>query len=212
MLVNIRGTNGAGKTTAIRTLMELGSFRPVYGLVFGPYHPQAYVGTTPGSERQVFVLGRYDTPTGGCDSLPTYDLVIELLEKYAAKGNVIFEGFQVASCYGRIGAFMESYGKDAVMLFLDTPLETCLQRIEARSGKLRDARLIKNVSAKFKTIERIEARVREDNIIRAERVSDAAAAARIVRLLSENDPSAAHRDRRGQVYGDYNNLTYAPGR
>jgi protein gp37 len=184
-VINIRGTHGAGKSTVVRELMRASkTCSPIYGAL-GRKRPEAYRLTMEGCPADIFLLGPYHTPCGGCDALQSFDLILTLIEKYAARGHVVFEGAPVSSCWGVIGEALERYEKEAVVLFLDTPLETCLQRIEARSGKPRVARLIKNVSGKYRSIERIEARVRDEGIIRAERVSDAAAAARIVRLLSE---------------------------
>ena len=90
MLINLRGSSGSGKSTAIRALMEIASFRPLYGLTFGPSHPQAYVGALPGVGGNVVVLGRYDIPCGGCDAIQPFDLIPPLIEKYAARGHVIF--------------------------------------------------------------------------------------------------------------------------
>lgn len=165
MVVNIRGPHGAGKSTAIRALMGT-AFRPVYDVLFGLRHPEAYVGTLPGVAREVFILGRYDIPCGGCDTIQPYKLIPPLIEKYAARGHVLFEGVLVATCWGAVGEALERWG-DAVILFLDTPVEECLRRVERRRGCARDERLIENVAAKHRAVERIRERVIADDILRA---------------------------------------------
>jgi hypothetical protein len=192
VIVNLRGTSGSGKTTAVRALLRRAEgTQAIYGAHFGFRMPEAQTLRLAGIKQPVFLIGPYGSDgCDGCDRIQPYALIPPLIEKYAARGHVVFEGLLISSCRGVIGEILERYEQNAVMLFLDTSLETCLQRIEARSGKPRDARLIKNVSGKYRSIERIEARVRDEGIIRAERVSDAAAAATIVRLLNQQKPEA----------------------
>jgi Amino acid:DNA transferase len=186
-IINIRAPNGGGKTTAVLALMARASAtRPLLG-VLGPRLPEAYALRFPNIEPEVFIIGPYNCSTAGCDRLRPYELIGPLVAKYAARGHVVFEGALVSSGWGVIGEALERYEKEAVVLFLDTSLETCLQRIEARSGKPRDARLIENVSGKYRAIERIEQRVRKDNIIRMGKVSDATAAATIMELLQRRE-------------------------
>jgi hypothetical protein len=182
MLISVRSTNGGGKSTVVRKVMEEApSRKPLYGAL-GNRLPEAY--KLSGYKQEAFLLGPYVTQCGGCDQL-VYDTIIELINKYANLGTVIFEGVIVTSVYGRIGTLMERYKKDSVFIFLDTPLETCLQRIEARrGGKPRDERLIKNVTAKFKTAERIKKKIIEENIMRCFTVSGDEAPALIKRLLN----------------------------
>jgi hypothetical protein len=189
-VINIRGPHGSGKTTAVLALMARAECcRPLLG-VLGPRLPEAYALRFPNIASENFILGPYNCSTGGCDRIKPYELIPRLLEKYAARGSVIFEGALVSSGRGVIYELLKRYQKEAVVLFLGTSIETCLQRIEARSGKPRNARLVKNVSAKYRTIERIEQRVRVDNIIRAAKVSDATAAATIVGLLATGGRTA----------------------
>src|SRR5438034_2286875 len=100
---DLRGTHGAGKSTAIRALMGMATFRPVYDVLFGLRHPEAYRSTLPGVERDVFILGRYDIPSGGCDSIQPFSLIPQLIKKYAARGHVVFEGALISTCWGVVG-------------------------------------------------------------------------------------------------------------
>ena len=170
MIISIRGTNGSGKSTIIRTLLKEHKHKPIYG-VLGPRMPEAYEVKVPRSKAPVYVLGPYVTSSGGCDSVQPYELIIELIEKYGAKGHVVFEGVIVTSVYGRVGILLEKWGMSAVFMFLDTTLETCLERIEARRGRPRDARLIKNVTAKYNTAMRIKQKVTEEKKMQVATVS-----------------------------------------
>lgn len=182
MLISLRGTNGSGKSTVIRALMRGSSCSPIYGCL-GPRQPEAYELGVPGCKERVFLLGPYQTPTGGCDRLQ-YEQVLDLIKKYEPKGHVIFEGIIVTSVYGRVGALMEQYKTDSVFVFLDTPLEVCLERVEARrGGKARDERLIKNVTNKFNSAARIKERVASEGIMRCFTVSSSNGAKVIKQIL-----------------------------
>jgi hypothetical protein len=163
MVVNIRGTSGSGKSTVVRALMETASFRPVYDGLFGLRRPEAYVGALPGVERGVCILGPYDIPTGGCDNIPTYDQVIELLERYAARGHhVVFEGLLISTCRGGvIGEALERRGRDAAILFLDTPVGTCIERVRARRRARGNTRAFDptGLAEKHATIARLRERI-----------------------------------------------------
>lgn len=132
-IVNIRGTNGSGKSTIIRTIMKMaGRASPLYG-VLGPRKPEAYSLAFDDIADPVHVLGSYHVTSGGCDQIQPYDLILELLPKYADRGHVLFEGVLVSSSYGRVGRMMETYGPQrAVMAFLDTSLEACIKNVETR--------------------------------------------------------------------------------
>jgi thymidylate kinase len=169
LLVNIRGTHGSGKSTAIRALMEKATFRPIYDVLFGPRHPEGYVGALPGVSVPTFVIGPYTNTSecGGCDQISRNATVMTLIEKYAAKGHVVFEGSLVSSCYGAVGRLLEQWGMDSVFVFLDTPLEECIRRVEKRRGRERDERLIRNVTAKYRSGWRIHKKVVSESKMRA---------------------------------------------
>lgn len=139
MIISLRGTNGSGKSTVVRALLEEFPSVPIYG-VLGPRRPEAYCVTVSGVASKVFVLGPYETPTGGCDNIQPYDLILYLIKKYAAKGHVLFEGVLVSSSYGRVGTLLEQWGADAVMAFMGTSLERCIANVQARRNMRGDQR------------------------------------------------------------------------
>jgi hypothetical protein len=104
MLINVRGTHGAGKSTVVRALLSASVPRPIYGLL-GFRAPVAYRLTLDRCSHDVFVLGPYQTNCGGCDALD-YDVVLDLISKCAPRGHVVFEGALVSSAYGRIGELL----------------------------------------------------------------------------------------------------------
>lgn len=131
--------NSRKSTIALAVLNAGTSAHPIYG-VLGPRRPEAYIITIPKVKKPVYLLGPYLTATGGVDNVQPYDLILTLLEQYSAKGHVVFEGVLVSSSYGRVGAFMERFGQEAVMAFLTTSLEDCLKGVQARRNTRDDTR------------------------------------------------------------------------
>src|ERR1044071_6153178 len=75
MLISLRGTHGSGKSTAVRTLMGQATCRPVYDVLFGLRHPEAYELRLPHVARSIYVMGPYQTPCGGCDAIQPFALI-----------------------------------------------------------------------------------------------------------------------------------------
>lgn len=186
MLISLRGTNGSGKSTVIKALFEAAKpATPIYGIL-GPRLPEAYMVAVK-AKRPTFVLGPYVTACGGCDRLIPFDIIPPLIEKYAKRGHVIFEGVIVASIYGQVGALMEKYKKDSVMLFLDTSLEECISRVQSRRDKREDGREFdsSNLAQKFKATQRVKEKVTTDGIMRVETASSTTAHKKIIKLLQD---------------------------
>ena len=102
-IINLRQTSASGKTTIVCQLLEHTGSEPLYGM-FGRRQPEAVriLGTRP-----LFAIGPY--PAAGCDSVLSragVQGVIDLLEKYSAMGDVIFEGLIISSMFGAIGEWL----------------------------------------------------------------------------------------------------------
>ena len=151
----------------MRSLLAEGKGKPIYG-VLGPRNPEAYVLKFKGVGKLVYVLGPYVTATGGVDNLQPYDLNLTLLEKYGPKGHVLFEGVIVSSSYGRVGRLMEGYGQEAVMAFLDTPLEVCIENVKKRRAARADGREFnpQNLTSKYNEIVRSKAKMLAEGKVR----------------------------------------------
>lgn len=184
MLLSLRGTNGSGKSTVIRAFFAEYKHKPIYG-VLGPRLAEANQVTVAKCAKPVFVLGPYQVVTGGCDRIIPFDLIPELINKYAARGHVIFEGVIVASIYGQIGTLMEKYKQEAVMLFLDTPLETCIERVQSRRNERSDGRTFdpSNLAQKYKACQRVKERAQKDKIMRVVEASSTEAHIVMAKLL-----------------------------
>jgi shikimate kinase len=198
VIINLRGTHGSGKTTVARTLIQAAQrAQEMYGRLLGLRMPEANVVRLPGGDADLFILGPYDSKNGcdGCDRIQPFALIPALIEKYAARGQVLFEGALVSTTYGQIGVLLERWKRDAILVFLDTSIEQCLRRVEARRGRDRDERLVNNVAAKFRSIERVRQRVIADGLMRAITTSAEAAPATICDLLRATQTPAIEQQR-----------------
>lgn len=186
MLINIRSTNGGGKSTVVRNLFAEGKVRPIKARL-GPRLPEAYELTLPKC-KPTFVLGPYETVCGGCDRLIPFDLIPVMISEYAKKGHVIFEGVIISSVFGQVGTLMEQHGKDAVMLFLDTSLEECINRVQNRRDGRDDDRDFdpSNLALKYRSNERVKEKVKAAGIIKAVTANSTDAHKIILKLLQGN--------------------------
>lgn len=130
MIVNVRGTNGSGKSTVVQEFMALGQRVPVYGIL-GTRYPEAYRCIFP-KGLVVYALGPYHIPTGGCDNFGTDEALLTVLGRYVPRGNVLFEGCRISDHWGKVGEFFDSHAADVTFAFLSTPLEECIRRVAAR--------------------------------------------------------------------------------
>src|SRR5262249_12218898 len=174
MLINLRGPSGSGKSTAVLGVLAQCPHKPIYGAL--GRLPEAYALCA----RQAFVIGPYTTECGGCDRVLPFALVPQLIQKYAQQGHVVFEGLLISTCYGVIGRLLEEH--DSRLLFLDTPLDVCIARVEARRRAAGNFRPFnpKLLIEKYNTI----IRLRDKFWMRSMWVSDRDAVAMIMRLLS----------------------------
>jgi len=126
-LLNIRGTNGSGKSVVVRRLMKHFGWKALrdkaskiwaYRLKHKP---------------PLYVLGRYETPCGGCDTIHVFRDVYSLLAKLSEKGSVIFEGLLPSSDVKQTLLFRGSHpGRHFLIGVLDTPVWRCINRVERR--------------------------------------------------------------------------------
>jgi hypothetical protein len=182
VIISIRASNGGGKSHVVRALLQQGVALPIYG-VLGPKQPEAYSLCL--SDRITYVLGPYITATGGCDRINPYDLILDLIEKYAKLGNVVFEGVLVSSSYGRVGTLMERWGQEAVMAFLTTSLEDCIRNVQTRRDARADAKPFnpKNLTSKYHQIVKSRLKMLKEGKVRVVDLEPATALEQVLALL-----------------------------
>lgn len=165
--INIRGCNGSGKTTVLRSLAKMGGacsvvyLFPGYPPVRSPrahppkrgefgkdeQKPLAVTLVHPQPDwRPLAFIGDYSpaasaATTAGLDRVHTQEEAKGMIEAVAEFYNpiaVLFEGVVVSTIFEPWLNFSRvtllQHGEEMTWAFLDTPLEVCLQRIQARNG------------------------------------------------------------------------------
>ena len=137
LLVNVRGCNGAGKSTIPLSMIE--------------DDPNTYEVTwfKNGKERPVatvipkynfIALGHYRTKCGGLDTFKSTDDVKDALEVFwGTNWNILMEGILSSTVYGTYADLFNTRQevgpeRSIIILNLLPPLESCLERIQARNG------------------------------------------------------------------------------
>ncbi len=132
MIINIAGTSGSGKSSAMRKILQ--QIEPLRPYFFD--HDQdkvaGYVGVF--SNKRVVVIGSYGNPTGGCDTLPNLEMVFKDVEEFARRGVcVLFEGLLVSRSKGRLLQLFRRLSHIPMFIYhLTTPLDLCIESIDYR--------------------------------------------------------------------------------
>src|SRR3990167_3725813 len=125
MIVNVRGNGGSGKTFTVRHVMDKLNAQPFKKNEKGKvlyYH----------LDNDIYVIGSYATACGGCDTISDVNDTQSYIEECVSLGgSVVFEGLLLSGCYGRWLGVSKKLG-DFVWAFMDTPIETCLERTKQR--------------------------------------------------------------------------------
>ena len=137
LLVNIRGTNGSGKSTIPISLKD----DPDMYEVVKPYQGKPKKILTVFPNYGWVALGDYSNPTGGLDKFPNKAFTEKVLY-YALKKfpeyNILMEGILAATTYSTYADLFrevqDSYGIQPVIYYLMPPVETCIERIKKRNG------------------------------------------------------------------------------
>lgn len=160
-VIQIRGTSGSGKSTVMRAVMEkLGEWGPVYRV--GRKQPLYYNQWVGGKER--LVLGHYNSPCGGCDTVGSarqvYELTTALLET-APERLILQEGLLLSE-----DTLHSSKLLGLKVLFLTTPLTQCLEWIGKRRALVGNDRPLNptNTTNRVAVIERARVKLIEADV------------------------------------------------
>jgi hypothetical protein len=128
MIVNIRGTSGSGKSWLVNAIKE--EMTEVIKLFEdGRKKPIAYLGMF--GENKVMILGHYEIPTGGCDTISKQDHIFGLAEQGANEGfHVLFEGRLPSIDVKRTVPLSRKH--DTLVLHIDLSIEECLEWVNIR--------------------------------------------------------------------------------
>lgn len=162
MIINPRGTSGSGKTWLVRQICDLyGWKRRQMFHQQGRRQPLYYRLKHPGDGLDLYVLGHYETACGGCDTIPKLDEIYRHIDILARYGDVLYEGLLVSAEFNRAADLADHH--DLVVLELSTPLERCLENVNARRAARGKEEPVnpKNTESKHRGVTRTCERLRE---------------------------------------------------
>jgi hypothetical protein len=130
MIINVRGTSGSGKSTLVRRILENYKTKTTYR-VEKRKQPIGYVYHRP-EGKSLAVIGHYETPCGGCDTInDTFEIFRLVRESHKAGYDVLFEGLLISADVNRVGA-LHLEGLPLLVIALQLPIEDCLQAVNER--------------------------------------------------------------------------------
>jgi len=138
VILSLRGTSGSGKTTVARKFL---TDYPCSAII-DPNGKKKHWGyhvdlSSQGITQPLYVIGSYENTCGGTDGISTQEEIAERALTAHTRGHVLLEGLLISKVGpGAITTQMLKPTGAYVAAILDTPLATCLQRVQSR----RDAR------------------------------------------------------------------------
>ena len=146
-IFQLRGTSGSGKSTVVFNILHNYGGEPLFGPTGA--RPIGYIV----KKLKLFIVGGYQSPTGGCDSIKTvHHTTFRVLSAYNQGYNVLFEGLLLS---GLVDVAQKlSQGRNAKFYFLSAPLEVCLKRVKSRRAARGEVSEMnpKNTVDKFKAV------------------------------------------------------------
>ena len=179
MIIQIRGTSGSGKSTVIREVMDSIDEGGCWESRFkeGRKQPLYYRHVN----GRVAVLGHYESPSGGCDTIGSARAVFELLQDVKAP-IILCEGLLLSE-----DTKWSSLLKNLRVIFLTTSLERCLNQIQERRKKVGNDKPLNpsNTSNRVEVIERARRKLAIIEGIRCVRCSSEQAPNLILKWIKE---------------------------
>jgi hypothetical protein len=136
MMIFLRGTNGSGKSTIVRTVME--NYEKITTLKY-PKHmdkkvPMGYICSH--NHRKLFIPGHYQIANGGIDTMPNLEFAYQMISKYHKSGlDTLGEGKNFNDGIQRI-VTLHSKNFDVKVLFIDHPLLACIDAVKERGHSI----------------------------------------------------------------------------
>jgi predicted ABC-type ATPase len=131
-ILDIRGTHGSGKSFIVHSLIkrygvdEIRDYEDEDARIRGRLLGYRLKGP------DVAIVGKYENICGGCDQVSSADEIVRRVKLMAEQHyHVILEGILVSHTFKRYSELAREMG-DYRFLFLDTPLQTCIDRVKAR--------------------------------------------------------------------------------
>jgi len=139
VIISLRGTNGAGKSTIVRQVMK--QYQNSESVMeVGRKKPIGYLLSHDDLERPLFVPGHYEIANGGVDTLPDLDYAYALIGNYAGLCDVLFEGKNMTDGADRISMFPHD---DVKIIVVDHPITLCLDSVRQRGHSIKRETIVK---------------------------------------------------------------------
>ena len=154
MHVQIRGTSGSGKSTVMRKVIGGLGGKVKSVMKDGRKNPLYY------KIDDIAILGHYESPCGGCDTIGSARQVYDLLQKIDAR-IVLSEGLLLSE-----DTKWSKQLDDLRVVFLTTPVETCLERIRGRREAAGNNKPLKedNTRNRVRVIERARVKLLAEDV------------------------------------------------
>ncbi len=163
IIINIRGSSGAGKTTVVRRFVERLPHEAIGGT---PGKPKGYRvdATTWGIATPVWIVGSYENTCGGADGIRTQEEIADRVVKAQPFGHVLVEGLLLSQIGlgGTATPILKDHG--AVFGFMDTPWDTCVARVlfrRAVAGNDKELDPEKNMRRNFNSVQTVAKKLRD---------------------------------------------------
>lgn len=161
-LLNIRGTNGSGKTTIVRGLLGE-NYETVFIELYTPKYDRTFKIPLNVSAEGIVAVGKYTAiGCGGCDTIKTQDLIRASVDEALKIGPTVFEGILVSHIYEKWKLFGEP--RNMTYGFIRVPLDECLRRVQIRNGGKELKNDGQSIKDKFTSIERVRNKFLNDGL------------------------------------------------
>lgn len=137
-IIKLHGCSGAGKTTAVRLLMAESELKGEVAI--GLNRILYYKYKHPEVETPIYILGSYTNVCGGLDTISAASQVMDLIDRLHPEGHILMEGLLASTYYGKMGEHSQQFKDDYIYVFLNTPIEECIERVRKRRERAKETR------------------------------------------------------------------------
>lgn len=131
MIITLKGTSGAGKTTLVKKVLEKYGSKTTY-FKPGRKRPIGYLYNHKNGGKPLAVIGHYEVACGGCDTIQKTDEIFDYIKQADEQGyDVLFEGLLLSAEVNR-NAALHLEGRKYKAIFLTTPIDLCVESVNLR--------------------------------------------------------------------------------
>lgn len=157
MIIQIRGTSGSGKSTVMRQVIKQLGDPPGTFYIEGRKKPLYYT-----YFNRLTILGHYESPCGGCDTIGSAKAVYDLIQRLNPKTKIVLcEGLLLSE---DVKWTMQL--PDPRVFFLATPIEQCIEWIKKRREEVGNDKPLNesNTRNRVAVIERAYNKLRQQGV------------------------------------------------